>query len=352
MQKMFQSATLKLTAWYLIILMAISITFSVVIYQLNYREVSFRLENLQHSIIDTFDTVAPLNSYYNSFSTGGDSPLLSESRKASNQMILSLVYINIVVFLAGGLGAFFLARRTLRPIAEAHEAQSRFTSDASHELRTPLAAMKTELEVNLRDPKLEIGEARELLESNLEEVEKLIQLSEMLLHLSRLDHNKLEVTTVNLSTLLDEIMKRYAAHKKRFTITARKKATTLANEAAINELMVVLIDNALKYSPDGSNIAIRIFEQRGRVGFAITNTSATIPEKELPKLFDRFYRADTSRTNGSKNGYGLGLSIAQKIIAVHHGELTVSSAHEITTFTFYLPIVRKNALNSGKITTK
>lgn len=338
-QKMFQSATLKLTAWYLAILMAISITFSVVIYQLNYREISYRLESLQHSIMDGFNSPIPFRIYFDSASP--TSPLVTESRKASNQMILSLVYINVVVLVAGGLGAFFLARRTLRPIAEAHEAQSRFTSDASHELRTPLSAMKTELEVNLRDPKLEIGEARELLESNLEEVNKLIQLSEMLLHLSRLDHDKLEVDVVDTPVLLEEILKRYPKQRKRFSITARKKSTTLANEAAVNELMGILIDNAIKYSPPDSTIYIRLFEQRGMVGFEIKNEGQQIPEEKLVKLFDRFFRADTSRTNGAKNGYGLGLSIAKKIVDIHHGELTVSSSDEFTTFTFYLPIVRK-----------
>jgi len=342
MQKMFQSATLKLTAWYLTILMAISITFSVVIYQLNYREVSYRLENLQESIIDEYSV--PFSSYFSIYKNASDSPLLNESRKASNQMILSLVYINIVVFVTGGLGAFFLARRTLRPIAEAHEAQSRFTSDASHELRTPLAAMKTELEVNLRDPNLPADEARELLESNLEEVNKLIQLSEMLLHLSRLDHDKLEVDTIDLPVMLKEVLKRYPQEKKRFKITSRKKAATLANEAAINELMGILIDNALKYSPEDSPIFIRIFEQRGRVGFEIKNSGNPIPEEKLPKLFDRFYRVDSSRTNGSKNGYGLGLSIAKKIIDIHHGELTVSSTEEATTFVFYLQIIKKISL--------
>lgn len=346
MQKMFQSATLKLTTWYLVILMAISITFSIVIYQLNYREVSFRLENLQHNIIDEFNVPSPFNSYLYNNNEGLNSLLFNESRKASNQMILSLVYINIVVFVAGGLGSYFLARRTLRPIAEAHESQSRFTSDASHELRTPLAAMKTELEVNLRDPKLEIIEARELLESNLEEVNKLIQLSEMLLHLSRLDHEKLEVDTIDLPIMLDEILKRYPRDRKRFEITSRKKATTLANGAAINELMGILIDNAIKYSPEKSPILIRVFEQRGQIGFEIKNSGKPIPEEKLPKLFDRFYRADTSRTNGAKKGYGLGLSIAKKIIDVHHGELTVSSSEEATTFTFLLQIVKKNSVKA------
>lgn len=339
---MFQSATLKLTAWYLAILMAISLTFSIVIYQLNFREVNYRLENLQHNIINEFSAPSLFSSYFNNYKDGPNSLLFNEVRQASSQMILSLFYINMVVLIAGGLGCYFLARRTLKPIAEAHEAQSRFTSDASHELRTPLAAMKTELEVNLRDQNLEMDEARELLTSNLEEVNKLIALSEMLLHLSRLDHGKLEVDTIDLPVVLEEIVKRYPKEAKRFVITSRKKATTLANEAAINELVSILIENALKYSPVKSPIAIRIFEKRGFIGFEIKNKGKQIPEEKLPKLFDRFYRADESRTNGAKNGYGLGLSIAKKIVDLHNGEIIVSSDKEMTTFTFYLPIVKKN----------
>ena len=125
-------------------------------------------------------------------------------------------------------------------------------------------------------------------------------------------------------------------------VTARKKSTTLANESAINEVMGILIDNAIKYSPKDTPIYIRLFEQRGRIGFEIKNSGKPVPEEKLPKLFERFYRGDTSRTNGAKNGYGLGLSIAKKIIDVHHGELTVSSSDEATTFSFYLPIVRRS----------
>lgn len=343
MQKMFQSATLKLTAWYLAILMAISLTFSVVIYQLNYREISYRLENLQHSIITTFDTSLPFSSSLRGYDEDGPgSALYTESRKASDQMILSLFYINVVVLVAGGLGAFFLAKRTLRPIAEAHEAQSRFTSDASHELRTPLAAMKAEIEVNLRDTQLNIDEARELLESNLEEVNKIISLTEMLLYLSRLDHDKLEITSINLPTIFEAVIKRYPDDRKRFDVTSSKKVLTKANEPAISEVMGILMENALKYSPEASKISIRMFTQRGQAVFEIKNKSQKIPTELLPKLFDRFYRIDSSRTNGDKKGYGLGLSIAKKIISIHHGDLTVLSTDTDTTFTFYIPIVKNS----------
>jgi len=357
MMHMFQSATLKLTAWYLAILMTISITFSVVIYQLNYREVSDRLQTLQTSLIDSMGYVISGKS---SYGLGSDTLFSSETRKAGAQMALSLVYINLVVFIAGGLGSYFLARRTLRPIEESHEAQSRFTSDASHELRTPLAAMKTELEVTLRDPRLSIQEAREVLESNLEEVNKLIHLSEMLLSLSRLEHDKLERTSIDVVALFEDLLaRRYQKNRQRFEVMSRKKAATRANEAAIVELMTILIDNALKYSPQKSKIYVRIFERYGTIGFEIKNSGEPIPEELLPKLFNRFFRADVSRTNGSEKGYGLGLSIAKKIVDIHHGDITVSSSPDGTLFTFFIPIIRRgqsapqsSSVAEGKITTK
>lgn len=357
MQRMFQSATLKLTAWYLAIVMTISITFSVVIYQLNSRELTFRLENLQHSIVDDLFYGTP-NSRFAEPGNGPGTPLYTESQKAAGQMAASLIYINVVLFVAGGLGSYFLARRTLRPISEAHEAQSRFTSDASHELRTPLAAMKAELEVSLRDPHLSTEESRELLESNLEEVNKLIRLSEMLLHLSRLDHDKLEVGAVDVVAAMQGVLKQHTKEQQRFDVTTRKKAVARGNEPALSELISILVENALKYSPNASTIKLRVFEQRGMVGFEIANAGEQIPADKIDRLFDRFFRVDSSRTSqassasSSQNsaraqkGYGLGLSIAKKIIDIHHGSITVVSTPETTTFTFYVPSFRENQAKS------
>lgn len=335
----FRSATIQLTGWYLAIIMTISITFSVIIYQLNYREVSNRLQNLQHSLTnDDITIIFPNRETF--FGYGPGSPFFSESQKAASQMALSLVYINIVVLITGGMGSYFLARRTLRPIEEMHEAQSRFTSDASHELRTPLAAMKAELEVTLRDPKLTVEESREVMESNLEEVNKLSRLSEMLLKLSRLDYDTLERQQVDITSTVHDILRRYPQEKDRFVISARKKAVVYANEPAVAELVAVLIDNAIKYSPASSEISIRIFGQRGMLGFEITNQGEPIPEATQAHLFERFFRGDASRTDSANNGYGLGLAIAKKIVDVHHGEIQVKSTDEATSFTFFLPLLR------------
>lgn len=337
--QMFQSATFKLTGWYLLILMAMSIIFSVIVYQINYREVTFRLENLQHGLIERFPTTST-SVLKNLSPSAAETILEGESRKASTQMILSLIYLNSAVLIAGGVGSYLLARRTLRPIEEAHEAQSRFTSDASHELRTPLAAMKAELEVTLMSKKIDAKEARETLESNLEEVDKLIDLSEMLLQLSRLGSAHLEQERVDLVVLFQNVTKRYKQQAKRFKVTSRKKAETYANKAAIIELMHILTDNALKYSPAKSEIAIRIFERHGQIGFEIKNKGKNIPDSIQARLFERFYRADTSRTESAKNGYGLGLAIAKKIVDTHHGTITVSSKNDLVTFVFYLPILK------------
>jgi two-component system sensor histidine kinase CiaH len=346
---MFQSATLKLTAWYLAILMSISIVFSIVIFQLNFHEVGVRLENLQQSLIDTSLLQQISDTANNNF-------IATQSDQAAFQMLLSLIYINIFVLIAGGVASYFLARRTLRPLELAHEAQSRFTSDASHELRTPLAAMKAELEVTLRDKNLDPAETRELLESNLEEVNKLIQLSEMLLKLSRLDYDQLERKQIDLVDLFHSQLRFFPKATKRFEVTARKKRILVyGNEAAIGELINILIDNALKYSSRGSKITVRLFERRLMGVFEISNNGPTIPAEVIPKLFDRFYRADSSRTQSKKNGYGIGLAIAKKIIDIHHGDLQATSKAKVTTFTFHLPtsrMISASTLRDGKITTK
>ena len=331
---MFRSAILKLSASYLAIIMVVSLVFSVAIYQLNYHEVTVRLENLQQGLMNPTLQSQVLNK--TQFQQQ-DQLRIEQARQAATQMILALVYINSVILVGGGFGSYLLARRTLEPLEKAHEAQSRFTSDASHELRTPLAAMKAELEVYLRDDKLTLDEARELLDSNLEEVDKLIKLSEMLLKMARLDYDKLEKKQIDLVEILPSAMKPFSKSKKRFDITTRKQAVVSANEAAVLELMTILIENALKYSPARSRISIRIFEKRSMTGFEIKNTGTPIAEDKLPHIFERFYRADNSRTEGSKNGYGLGLAIAKRITEMHHGYIQASSTEKETVFTFFLP---------------
>ena len=331
---MFQSATIKLTAWYLMILMIISLLFSVIIYQVTSSEVNRRLEELQTGI-----------QRQNNFRALPDFDVanirLNQAHQASINLIISLVYINFIILVAAGIGSYVLARRTLRPIEEAHEAQSRFTSDASHELRTPLAVMKTELEVALRDPKLDKSEMHDLLASNLEEVEKLTQLSQTLLQLSKLDYDNIEKNKLSLEDIVRQTVSRFDKTGKRINFTAAKSLPMIVgNRASIEELATILIDNALKYSPADSLVSVHVGKRAQKACLEVINTGEGIHPDALPLIFDRFYRADMSRTGGGKNGYGLGLALAKKIVEIHGGELTASSAPQhATTFTVLLPVV-------------
>ncbi len=312
--------------------MIISILFSLAIFQLTSNEINIHLRGLQESLRVEFGFV-PLRN---------DSLLINEAAGASERISIGLVYANFLIFITGGIGSFLLAKRTLRPIQEAHEAQSRFTSDASHELRTPLATMKAEIEVTLRDKHATESDLKQVLRSNLEEVEKLSRLSEMLLSLSRLDHDKLERTAVNLSDITQEVLRRYDLPPKRLTVKTTAHSLVEGNEAALSELIAILVDNAIKYSPADSLISINLSRRNHHLAcFEISNSGQGIERLKLPHIFDRFYRADISRTKSYQKGYGLGLALAKKIVELHNGELSASSApNHVTRFNFLLPIIQ------------
>jgi len=331
---MFRSATIRLTGWYLLILMTLSIMFSVVIYQVASSEVRTRLESFQTYLQGTDDfmpmpmgTVALRN---------------SQVAAANGNISIELIYVNLFVLVVGGCGSYFLARRNLLPIEKAHEAQSRFTSDASHELRTPLAVMKTELEVALRDKNATADSLKETLVSNLEEVDKLSRLAEMLLNLSRFDHTKLKFVPVNLNKVAHSVVKDFDKLSNRITLSSKRHLIVKGNETALAELMRVLVDNALLYSPADSPIKITLSKEDDKAKFVITNTGPGINAEKLPHIFDRFYRADSSRTNGNRKGYGLGLALAKSIVELHNGDLMASSKPGVkTTFTFTLSLNQK-----------
>lgn len=310
--------------------MIISIVFSFAIFQITNHEVSTRLQRLESGIMAAGFTNPP-----------PDSLRQNQADQASANIAIELLYANLFVLIAGGAGSYLLARRTLRPIEVAHIAQSRFTSDASHELRTPLAVMKAEIEVTLRDKLSTNEELREVLESNLEEVENLTQLSEMLLNLSRLEHDKLEKKEFDLVSLARDTIKRLSLPETRVLLSGQKKVIGVGNPSMVGELIMILLENALKYSPEDSLVTIVITPRQHFASFEITNTGPGIAAEKLSFIFDRFYRADSSRTGGEKKGYGLGLALAKRIVEVHGGELSVTSeVDHRTSFTFLIPTIK------------
>jgi two-component system sensor histidine kinase CiaH len=321
---MFTQASLRLTAWYVAILMVLSLTFSTWVYIETTHEVRSTL-NAQAShplarLLPNPDVAEYLEQQYN------------ESRA---RILGSLVLLNVGVLVAGSFMSYFLARRTLKPIEDALDAQNRFTADASHELRTPLTTMKTEIEVALRNKTLPANEARSLLQSNVEEIDRLSKLAEGLLILARTG-DKPALQKVAVHEVLEKAVKRFEplAALKRITMQRHVKAQyAQADESHVDGILGILLDNAIKYSPEKSTISLDLRRQDGSVCLTVHNTGPGIPADDLPHIFDRFYRADSARAT---DGYGLGLSIAHKLATNMNGTIAVKSAKGGTTFTVRL----------------
>lgn len=337
---MFEKASVKLTLLYLAILMAISLFFSATLYQAYLSELEhglrrpgnvFELEILPGLSRSIRDQILAARE--------------QQFEEAKDRILIRLLLLNMIILTGGGLVSYYLAKRTLQPIEEAHESLERFTADASHELRTPITAMKSENEVALMDPKLSLNEARLQLTSNIEELDKLTNLTEGLLRLSRLDNHKLSFEPSEAGLIVEEAIKRVTpqAEAKAIQISSQISSvkTLNADASSLTEAIVILLDNAIKYSPEKSEIKIWVGQESQFVTFVVSDIGTGIKARELPHIFDRFYRADSSRSKQETTGYGLGLAIAKSIAEAHHGKLLVKSTPgKGSCFTLKIPVLK------------
>lgn len=328
----FHSAAIKLTAYYLIIIMTVSIGCSFALYNVSSNDLE---NNIRRKLPVSVNELLSPNELRNLANLRARQ--LNTDR---NHLKENLVSFNILVLLVGGAASYALARRTLQPIEESLNAQKRFASDASHELRTPLTAMQTEIEVALRDPKITKQETLALLSSNLEEVGRLRRLSDGLLHLAQ-SNKPVDITPTPIKPVVKDAIKRLekTAKAKKITIDDNTKDFKLkADHYGLTELLVILLDNALKYSPSGSKIELTS-SRSGKMGrISIKDEGVGIKASELPHIFEKFYRSDTSRSKTNAEGYGLGLAIAKKIADSLQGYIEVKSAPgKGSVFTISLP---------------
>lgn len=205
--------------------------------------------------------------------------------------------------------------------------QQRLVADTSHELRSPLAVMRTNIDVSLRADELSPA-AREILESNREEVDRMSATVEDLLTLARSDARGFPLARelVDLHALASQAVERLGPFARRRGVTVSidgSRAAVLGDPEHLGHVLRNLIDNAIKFSPSGSHVTVRTWSDAGEAGVTVDDDGPGIPDALRERVFDRFYRVDQSRAR-TTGGSGLGLAIARELAIAHGGRIDLA----------------------------
>lgn len=253
--------------------------------------------------------------------------------------LLASIIVSLLGMLLVFLLVFFLSKVIVKPIADSYEKQKRFITDAGHEIKTPLAIIDANTEVL----EMEQGES-EWTASIKNQVNRLSSLTERLIFLSKMDEETmtLSMEEFSLSGLISDMAASFQAvakaQKKVLQLEMEQEIFYYGNESSFRQLFSILLDNAMKYSNSYGNITLSLRQTERKVEFMISNTVDQVPQGNLDRLFERFYRLDSSR-NSETGGYGLGLSAAKAIIIAHKGKITAWSDNgNLISFLIVLPI--------------
>lgn len=267
---------------------------------------------------------------------------ISLETAALRQMMASYLRIGLLSLLLLAGASFLLSLRVTRPVERAWRQQRQFFSDASHELKTPLTVILSNAEM-LETSDLPERESR-WRDNILSESRQMKTLVEEMLALSRTEdaQRKPTVADVDLSDLSEDCALAFEPVAfeagKPLSWDVTPALTVSGDGEKLRHLLSILLDNAAKYGAAGEGIVLSLRAERSQAILSVANGSGghPIPPEELPRLFERFYRADASR--GEQSGFGLGLPIAQAIAKEHHGALRAESDEQATRFTFTLPL--------------
>lgn len=241
----------------------------------------------------------------------------------------------------GRLAAVF--NETLGRLEQSFEQMRRFTSDVSHQLRTPLTAIRSVGEVGLRGGHRDEAAYRGIIGSMLEETDRLAALVDRLLTLSRSEMHEapLSEVPVNLVELAEDVVAHLGvlAEEKgqSLSVDAIGRPTALADRVVLRQALINLVDNAIKFTPQGGRVSIRVSGSEGRAVIDVSDTGPGIPSGARERIFDRFYRGDENASAGT----GLGLSIAKGAVEANGGELTLAHSDADGT-TFRITLARRS----------
>ncbi len=272
---------------------------------------------------------------------------LAADRAEISQLIATLAATGLAGLLLAALGSVFLAGRAMRPIRLTFERQRQFIADASHELRTPVAVLRARAEALQRDVATLPPEAASEVRQLARDADELTELLGELLDLARLDAGQasLSLEPVALADVVEEAVAQLRPLADERAVQLQSTTTPLwahANLSRVRQVIRALADNALKHTPPGGSVTLALAREGAWAQLVVRDTGEGIPPEQLPRVFDRFYRADPARHRAegpSSSGAGLGLAIAQQLVRLMHGQVHLQSAPGTgTTATVLLPL--------------
>ncbi len=216
----------------------------------------------------------------------------------------------------------------LERIEKAFLSQKHFIQDASHELKTPITILKGDIEVALNRPRTP-SEYESTLKSNLEEIERISRIVDNLLMLARFDDNASSMSKepLDFAYMIDSVVDDISVMAEEKKIVIKKNliqsGTVEGDKNQLKQLIVIILDNAIKYTNEGGSINVVLSKEDSLIKVVVEDTGEGIPARDLPQVFDRFFRVDRSR---STKGFGLGLSIAKSIVTRHNGSISIESS--------------------------
>ncbi len=301
-RKVFFWARLKLTGVYLLVVTIIVTGFSLFLYH-----------NLQSSLYEPND--------------GEFADAVSQQRFIEHTLSSfenDILVVDLIILIATGSLGYLFAGYTLRPIQNVLDAQQTFSEKASHELRTPLAVMRNDLEVLLRNPTLTKELTQKVLRSNIEEIDNLTSMTQDLLMLAR-SHTRSQsgVEQIDVSSIVKgtaDKLKVLADNKGVFLkIVTTESVHIFGRKPELTRVLTNIVQNAVEHTPKGGSITIEVKHAGTQALVLVSDTGSGIDAKDLPHVFERFYKGEGT------NGSGLGLSIVKEIIIQHGGEVSIES---------------------------